>query len=138
MSTGMSSGRPTGLLRPGPFCQGLLEALQSAEGRRKRRKRDQTPDAIGLGVKRELLEAAAAEDPEPEDFEAWLLERSLSVGHGSGMVRAMAQSIWDEWRLALASPAFKEWLERGAPSDDREAGGGGAASGAAGATGQGS
>jgi hypothetical protein len=116
-----TGGRP---LRPGEFCRGLLDALEASEGRRKRRRRDTAPDAIGLQMKRELLEAAAEADPEAEDFEAWLLERSLSAGPGSGMVRAMAQSIWDEWRLAQASPYFKRWLELGAPSEDRETGGG--------------
>jgi hypothetical protein len=30
----------------------------------------------------------------------------------------MARSILEEWRLAGASPGFRDWLERGAPSDD--------------------
>ena len=106
-------------LRPVEVCRELILALEASEGRRRRRKRDTTPDAIGLKIKRELLEAVIAEDPEPDEFEAWLLERSLSVGPGSGGVRAMALSIWDEWRLALAAPSFRAWLESGAPSDDR-------------------
>src|SRR5690606_28676862 len=85
--------------RPAEFCRGLLAALDASEGRRRRRKRDTTPDAIGLAIKRELLEAAMADDPAPEEFEAWLLGRCLAVGHGSGGVRAMALSIWHEWLL---------------------------------------
>jgi len=30
----------------------------------------------------------------------------------------MAQSLLEEWRLATESVGLKEWLERGAPSDD--------------------
>lgn len=34
-------------------------------------------------------------------------------------VRAMALDVLAEWRLAMSSPAFGDWLARGAPSDDR-------------------
>lgn len=108
------------LTRPAEFCRGLLAALDASEGRRRRRKRDTTPDAIGLAIKRELLEAAIADDPAPEEFEAWLLGRCLAVGHGSGGVRAMALSIWHEWLLVQSEPSFGAWLAQGAPSDDRE------------------
>ena len=53
-------------IRPTQVCQALLAALEASEGQRKRRKRDQTPDAIGLAVKRELLERAVEADPDPE------------------------------------------------------------------------
>ena len=52
----------------------MLAALEASEGRRRSRKRDQTPDGIGLTFKRELLEQAVSDDPEPEAFEEWLLE----------------------------------------------------------------
>lgn len=107
-------------LRPADFCRQLREALEASEGRRKRRVRDTTPDAIGLEIKRELVEAAIREDPDPEDFEGWLLERALAGGPGSGGVRAIALSIWEEWRLAEGAPFFREWLAQGAPSEDRE------------------
>ncbi len=111
-----------GALRPAEFCRELVATLEASEGRRRRRKRDTRPDAIGLAIKRSLLEAVVAEDPEPEDFEAWLLERCLAAGHGSGAVRAMALSIWDEWQLAESAPDFRAWLAEGAPSDDRDTG----------------
>ena len=76
--------------RPGEVCRELLAALDASEGRRKRRKRDTTPDAIGLTVKRELLERAIAADPEPQAFEAWLLEQCGAAGGAEGGVRAMA------------------------------------------------
>src|SRR5438132_12968000 len=44
--------------RPAVVCRELLAALDASEGRRRRRKRDTTPDAIGLTIKRDLLERA--------------------------------------------------------------------------------
>jgi hypothetical protein len=109
-------------LRPADVCQALLAALEASEGRRRRRKRDTTPDQIGLGIKRALLTAAVVENPDPEAFEGWLLSRCLAAAAGSsqGAVRAMALEVFDEWRLASASGAFSAWLATGAPSDDRQ------------------
>ena len=104
--------------RPGEICRELLAALDASEGRRRRRKRDTTPDAIGLTIKRDLLERAVAADPEPDAFEAWLHEQCLAAGGSEGGVRAMALSIFEEWRLAHDADAFRDWLARGAPSDD--------------------
>lgn len=106
-------------LRPAELCRALLEALEAVEGRRRRRRRDTTPDALGIAMKRELLRAAVAADPAPEAFEGWLLERCLAQGAGEGGWRAMALEIWEEWRLAGSAAAFREWLDAGAPSDDR-------------------
>ena len=104
--------------RPSQICGELLAALEASEGRRRRRKRDTTPDAIGLTMKRELLERVVAADPEPDEFEAWLHKQCLAAGGGEGGVRAMALSIFEEWRLAQQADSFREWLARGAPSDD--------------------
>jgi hypothetical protein len=109
--------------RPAQLCHELLAALAASDGRRRRRKRDTTPDAIGIAIKRELLERAVAEDPAPEAFEAWLVEQCWRAGgaaHSAGAVRAMALEVLGEWRLAAASPAFTAWLDRGAPSDDAD------------------
>jgi hypothetical protein len=108
--------------RPAEVCRGLLAALEAAEGRRLRRKRDTKPDAIGLGLKRDLLVQAVRDDPEPDAFEGWLLEQCLAAdGTASvGAVRAMATDILTEWQLASASPDFRDWLAAGAPSEDRE------------------
>src|SRR5581483_1818935 len=92
-------------IRPREVCQALLAALEAAEGRRRSRKRDQTPDAIGLGIKRGLLDYPRTCAPEL-----------------SGAVTAMAHSIFDEWRLAHSLGDFKAWLDRGAPSEDAFAG----------------
>ena len=118
----MSAGSNTGTLRPGAVCAALLGALDGSEGRRKRRKRDTTPDALGMTIKRDLLAAAAAADPDPEVFEGWLLEQVLSAGGNAGAVRAMAQEVLREWRVAVAAPSFRQWLESGAPNDDRRPG----------------
>ena len=111
----MSDSPPT---RPRDVCRELLAALEASEGRRQRRKRDTTPDAIGLAIKRGLLEQAVAADPAPDEFEAWLQRQCLAAGPGEGGVRAMALSIFEEWRLAQDAESFRDWLARGAPSDD--------------------
>jgi hypothetical protein len=122
--------RPAPPLRPAEICRRLLAALDASEGRRRRRKRDTTPDSIGMAIKRSLLEETVRNDPDRDDFEGWLLERCLSTddparGHGdgavsapSGPVRAMALDLLAEWRLVQTSGAFQRWLDQGAPSDD--------------------
>jgi hypothetical protein len=105
--------------RPATFCRELLAALEASEGRRRRRKRDTTPDAIGLRIKRDLLEDAVAADPEPAAFEGWLLGRCLAAGGEAGATRAMALEVLAEWRLVADVPAFAAWLDAGAPSEDR-------------------
>lgn len=118
--------------RPAELCTRLLAALDASEGRRRRRKRNTTPDSIGMTIKRRLLEETVREDPEPNDFEGWLLERCLSadefhsvgnevgISPPTGPLRAMALDVLAEWRLAQTSGAFRDWLFRGAPSDDAE------------------
>ena len=101
------------ILRPGDFSQQLLRALDASEGRRRRRKRDQTPDGIGLAIKRDLLDAAIVEDPEPADFEGWLLMKALAAP-ASGPVLALCSQIMDEYRVASADPSFGRWLADGA------------------------
>jgi hypothetical protein len=109
--------------RPAALCRELLRALDASDGRRRRRKRDTTPDAIGLGIKRALLEAAVAEDPSADQFEGWLLARCLGADAtvSIGAVRMMALDVLAEWRLAQRVPDFRAWLDRGAPSDDAHA-----------------
>ncbi len=105
------------LTRPAAFSQALLAALAASEGRRKRRKRDQTPDQIGLELKRWILEQIIAADPDPEAFEAWLFELVLQTP-GSGGLRAMCQEVLLEYQLAQQDPDFRAWLAVGAPSAD--------------------
>lgn len=107
--------------RPAAICDALLAALDASDGRRRRRKRDTTPDAIGISLKRRLLEEVRDADPEPEGFETWLLERCLAASPQAslGALRAMAREVAAEWRLAASSVEFRSWLLAGAPSDDR-------------------
>lgn len=110
-------------VRPADVCRGLLAALDASEGRRKRRQRDTTADAIGLRIKRSILEAAVRDDPPAYGFEGWLLDRCLAAPRNvsTGAMRAMALEVLHEWELAEASQPFVAWLEAGAPSDDRGA-----------------
>ena len=112
-----------GHLRPAEVCRALLAALQAADGRRRRRKRDQTPDAIGLSIKRSLLARAVQDDPDPNVFEEWLLDspRKCATSEPPGAVAAMARIVLEEWRLAHSSDAFRNWLQQGAPSADAAA-----------------
>jgi hypothetical protein len=108
--------------RPAVICRQLLQATDASEGRRNRRKRNTTPDSLGMEVKRELLEAVVADDPDPDAFEAWLFARVQTSGARAGATRAMALQVWDEWQFALASGGFRAWLAAGAPSDDSRPG----------------
>jgi hypothetical protein len=112
-----SIGQSEAVLTPGEFCRLLLKALDASEGRSKRRKRDQTPDQIGMAIKRDLLQSAVVDNPRPEQFGAWLLGRSLAE-LASGPVQAMCSSILDDYQLAVRDSAFRTWLEAGAPSED--------------------
>lgn len=114
----MSEVRP----RPAEICAQLLQAMGASEGRRKRRKRNTTPDALGMEVMRGLLEAAITADPAPDDFEAWLFARGQGAGELAGATRAMALQIHAEWQFAVASAGFRDWLAAGAPSDDTRPG----------------
>jgi hypothetical protein len=107
-------------MRPADVCRALLTALDAAEGRRRKRKRDQTADAFGLGIKRDLLRRAVDADPSPENFEEWLLEypRTCGAPEFEGPATAMARAVFEEWRLAHSLADFRQWLERGAPSED--------------------
>ena len=106
--------------RPADVCRALLAALEASEGRRRKRKRDQTADAIGLGIKRDLLQRAVDDDPPPHAFEAWLLNYPLTckAPELAGPAFAMARAVFEEWRLAHSLGEFRLWLEQGAPSDD--------------------
>lgn len=104
-------------LQPGEFSRYMLRALEASEGRTKRRKRDQRPDEIGLGIKREILRRAAEEEPPAEEFEAWLMAQ-VAAAPAPGGVRAMCAQILEEYRVANLDRSFGDWLRSGAPSDD--------------------
>jgi hypothetical protein len=90
---------------PRPRDLALL-LLASPDLRPRQRARDQQADRAGLALQRELLERVAALDPEPEDFEAALLQVVADLGEPSGPARALALLVRDEWLAACASPAW--------------------------------
>jgi hypothetical protein len=116
----MSAINHSDVFRPADVCRALLVALEASEGRRRQRKRDQTPDAIGLGIKRDLLQRAVEDDPAPDAFEAWLLNYPVTckAPELAGPALAMARAVFEEWRLAHSLGEFRQWLAKGAPSDD--------------------
>lgn len=106
--------------RPADLCRALLAALEASEGRTRKRKRDQRPDAFGLAVKRTLLKQVIEDDPPPEAFEEWLLNypTTCKAQELTGPSFAMAKALFEEWRLAHTLGEFRLWLAQGAPSDD--------------------
>jgi hypothetical protein len=105
-------------MRPAELASHLLAALDASEGRRRKRKRNTAPDSIGMSLKRTLMEETIRQNPEPEMYEGWLLERCLASPEATGSIRAMALELLSDWRLAQTSDVFRSWLEHGAPSDD--------------------
>lgn len=109
------------LPRPASVCAALLAALDASEGRRRRRKRDTTPDTIGMSLKRSLLARVIEADPEADAFEG-LARRVLPYRirrRLAGRPARHGADVLAEWRLASVSADFRAWLAAGAPSDDR-------------------
>ena len=99
--------------RPAQVCDWLLTSIDVAEGQRKRRARNTTPDNIGLNLKLELLRACIAADPDPDGFETWLAAQALQPGQPGGPIRAVCADILFEWQMALADPFYRDWLLAG-------------------------
>ena len=116
----VTSGDSSPVCRPSEVCRALLAALEASDGRRRKRKRDQTADAFGLAVKRDLLQRVVDEDPPPHAFEEWLFNYPTTCERPelAGPALAMARAVFEEWRLTYTLRDFKIWLEQGAPSDD--------------------
>jgi hypothetical protein len=96
--------------------------LSSGELSPRQRLRNQTPDFIGLELKRRLLQSIAALDPEPGELEAILarLIDELGSASGRGPVRALALGFRDEWQALPANPAWIELLQTEAARRDEE------------------
>jgi hypothetical protein len=95
-------------MRPRDFA---LLLLNSGELLPRQRLRSQTPDALGLELKRRLLQSVAALDPEPKDLDQ-ALERLVNEGNApSGSLRALALSFRDEWQALPANPEWIEYLQ---------------------------
>ena len=91
-------------LRPRDFAVLLLS---SGDVTPRQRARDQQADRAGLDLKRRVLDALVAADPEPEDLEAALLTVVEGLGPPTGPTRSVAISLFEEWRTAVATP---EWV----------------------------
>ena len=91
-------------LRPRDFA---LLLLASGDMAPRQRARDQQADRAGLEVKRRVLDALIAHDPEPDELEAALLTIVEDLGPPTGPTRAIALGLFEEWRVAAASP---EWM----------------------------
>ena len=84
-----------------------LLLMSSGEFLPRQRIRNQTPDFIGLELKRQLLQSLADLDPEPADLEKTLMRLVGELGPAPGPVRALALSFRDEWHALSANP---QWI----------------------------
>jgi hypothetical protein len=102
----MNDGSPSAPLplRPRDFAVLLLA---SGDLSPRQRARDQQADRAGLDLKRRILDALVALDPEAEDLEAALVTIVEELGPPPGPTRAVALSVFEEWQAASATP---EWL----------------------------
>jgi hypothetical protein len=97
---------PTGPLRPRDFA---LLMLASGDLLPRKRARDQQADRMGMDLKRQLLDAVAARDPEPEELEEVLMELAAQQTP-AGPMRAIAGAVLEEWRMAAETPGWVEFL----------------------------
>ena len=104
-------------VRPAQVCEWLLTSVEVAEGRRKRRPRNTTPDNIGLNLKLEVLQACIAADPEPDQFEGWLADAAVRSDQASGPLRAVCADVLFEWQTVLTNPDYRDWLLAGPEAD---------------------
>lgn len=86
-----------------------LLLLASGDLLPRQRARDQQADIAGLELKRDMLHALVAHDPEPEQLEQALAAIVDHLAGPVGPARAIALSILDDWQAAQ-SPAFVAWL----------------------------
>src|SRR5205823_5645083 len=89
------------LLRP---CDFALLLLASGDLAPRQRARDQQADRAGLDLKRRVLEALVALDPEGKDLEAALLAIVEDLGPPTGPTRSVALALLEEW--SAATPAW--------------------------------
>src|SRR5262249_50462623 len=81
-----------------------LLLLASGDLLPRQRARDQQADRAGLELKRRILSAVAALDPEPEDLELALIGVVDEVGPPTGPTRALALGFLEEWRAVSVAP----------------------------------
>jgi hypothetical protein len=97
------------VLRPRDFA---LLLLASGDLAPRQRARDQQADRAGLDLKRRVLDALAARDPEADEMEAVLLDLVEEIGPPTGPTRAIALALYEEWQSAVLSPGWIAHLLR--------------------------
>jgi hypothetical protein len=95
------------VIRPRDFA---LLLLASGDVMPRQRARDQQADRAGLELKRRLLDAVAAADPEPDDFELALLGIVEELGPPTGPTRSLALAVLEDWRTACQTPTWVDHL----------------------------
>jgi hypothetical protein len=90
-------------LRPRDFAVLLLSSGDVAP---RQRARDQQADRAGLDLKRRVLNALVARDPEAPELEAALLAIVEELGPPTGPARAIALAVLEEWRSASTTPGW--------------------------------
>lgn len=90
-------------LRPRAFA---LLLLASGDLAPRQRARDQQADRAGMDLKRRVLDALAARDPEAEEMEGALLAIVEDLGPPTGPTRSIALSLYEEWQTAVLSPGW--------------------------------
>jgi hypothetical protein len=92
----------TRLPRPAQVCRDLLATLRVSDALRRRGART-VAEIIAMAFERAVLERAIIEDPGPEEFESWLVERCIELApdsRGESWVRTTAVQIHDRWLAA--------------------------------------
>ena len=94
-------------LRPRDFATLVLASGDLAP---RQRARDQQADIAGMAIKRRVLERLCELDPEPAELAAALDRIVRELGEPTGPVRAVAQSVLEEFTEAARSPSVVAWL----------------------------
>ena len=92
----------TALPRPAWVCRDLLATFLASDAVRRRGART-VQEIIAMAFERALLERAITDDPGPEEFESWLVERCIELApetRGESWVRRKAVEIHDRWLRA--------------------------------------
>jgi hypothetical protein len=83
-------------------CRDLLATFLTSDAVLRRGART-VQEIIAMAFERAVLERAITDDPDPEDFESWLVERCIELApesRGESWVRNTAVRIHDRWLRA--------------------------------------
>ena len=107
----------TPTLRPRDYA---LLLLASDDLRPRQRARDQAPDLAGLALERRILNELAADDPEPDQLDAALMNIVEEIGPPTGPTRSIAVHVRNDFLAAAQSPELVGHLLEQATSDRRK------------------